>query len=72
MNNKIIQTVSWLGTFILMLGPYLMHHVSGFILALVGVVLITPPCIQKKQWNLVILNVSSVIGYSIQIYNQTS
>jgi hypothetical protein len=70
MKNKIIETVSWIGTFVLMLGPYLMHNVSGFILALIGVVLITPPCIEKKQWNLVLLNMSSVIGYSIQISNQ--
>ena len=66
---KLINTVSWLGTVSLLIGPYLMHMKLGFILAAVGVIGISPAIYMKKQWNLILLNVSSVIAYSLQIFN---
>lgn len=65
---KVINMISWVGTVCLLLGPYLMHMKIGFILAAVGVIGISPAIYQKRQWNLILLNVSSVIAYSIQIF----
>lgn len=66
---KLINTVSWVGTVCLLMGPYLMHMKIGFILAAVGVIGISPAIYIKKQWNLILLNASSVIAYSLQIFN---
>jgi len=67
-NPKLINTISWIGTVCLLAGPYLMHMKLGFILAAVGVIGISPAIYIKKQWNLILLNVSSVIAYSLQIF----
>ena len=66
---KVINMISWVGTVCLLMGPYLMHMKIGFILAAVGVIGISPAIYIKKQWNLILLNVSSVIAYSLQIFN---
>lgn len=66
---KLVNSVAWLGTSCLLFSPYLLSYQIGFILGAVGVALITPPCIVNKQWNLVILNFSSFIGYSLQVFN---
>ena len=65
---KVINMVSWVGTVCLLMGPYLMHMKIGFILAALGVIGISPAIYMKKQWNLILLNVSSVIAYSLQIF----
>jgi hypothetical protein len=70
-NQKAIEALSWVGTVSLMIGPYLMTSRLGFILALLGVLLITPPIFQKRQWNLALLNIGSAVGYLIQIYNMS-
>lgn len=68
-NPKLVNSVAWIGTSCLLFSPYLLSYQIGFILGAVGVALITPPCIKNKQWNLVILNFSSFIGYSLQTFN---
>ena len=68
-NPKLINSVAWIGTSCLMFSPYLLSYQIGFILGAVGVALITPTCINNKQWNLCILNVSSFTGYTLQIFN---
>ena len=68
-NPKITNSVAWIGTSCLLFSPYLLSYQVGFILGAVGVALISPPCIKNKQWNLVILNCSSFIGYTLQVFN---
>lgn len=67
--TRVIEIVSWVGTLCLLLAPYLLSYRIGFILGAIGVLLITPPCMENKQWNLVILNISSFVGYTLQIFN---
>ena len=64
-----IDRLSWMGTACMLMSPYLLSYKIGFILGAIGVLLITPPCIKNKQWNLVILNASSFIGYTLQAFN---
>lgn len=68
-NPKLVNSIAWVGTSCLLFSPYLLSYQIGFILGAIGVAAITPPCIKNKQWNLVILNFSSFIGYSLQTFN---
>lgn len=62
-------TVAWIGTTMLLFGPYLLQYKIGFILNCVGIVLLTPQVWRHKQWNLVFLNIVSSTGYLLQILN---
>ena len=66
---KLINSMSWLGTSLVLVGPYLISTQASFIPLMVGIVLLTPQVYVKKQWNLVLLNLSSVIAYGIQVFN---
>lgn len=61
--------VAWIGTAMLLFGPYLLQYKIGFILNAVGIILLTPQVFKAKQWNLVFLNVVSSTGYWLQIFN---
>ena len=61
--------VAWVGTTMLLFGPYLMNYQIGFILNAMGIMLLTPQVYRHKQWNLVFLNIVSSTGYWLQIFN---
>ena len=61
--------LAWIGTTLLLCGPYLLSYQIGFILNALGIMLITPQVYKHKQWNLVFLNVVSCTGYWLQIFN---
>lgn len=69
MLDKWSDNVAWIGTGLLMIGPYLLGYKIGFIINAVGITLLTPQVYKAKQWNLVILNVTSTTGYLLQIFN---
>ena len=65
-----VEAIAWTGTSLLFFGPYLLNYGNvGFILNFFGIMFLTPQVIRAKQWNLVILNCTSCIGYSLQILN---
>ena len=61
-----MEILSWMGTACMLGSPYLLSYPIGYVLGALGVVLITPACYKNKQWNLVLLNASSFIGYTLQ------
>jgi len=61
--------LAYMGTGILLVAPYLVSYQIGFILLALGIAMLTPQVYKAKQWNLVLLNISSVIGYTLQIFN---
>ena len=71
--NKIripfVNKLAYMGTGILLVAPYLVSYTVGFILLVVGIAMLTPQVYKAKQWNLVLLNISSIIGYTLQIFN---
>ena len=71
--NKIripfVNKLAYMGTGILLVAPYLVSYQIGFILLAVGITMLTPQVYKAKQWNLVLLNISSIIGYTLQIFN---
>ena len=63
-----MDILSWAGTVCMMCSPYLLSYPIGYVFGAIGVALITPPCYKNKQWNLVLLNLSSFMGYSLQFF----
>lgn len=63
------EAIAWLGTSLLMVGPFLLSYKIGFIINAVGIMLLTPQVLKAKQWNLVTLNIVSSTGYWLQILN---
>ena len=61
--------IAWIGTTLLLFGPYLLSYQIGFILNAIGIMLLTPQVYKARQWNLVFLNVVSSTGYWLQIFN---
>lgn len=61
--------LAYMGTGILLVAPYLVSYQIGFILLAIGIALLTPQVYKAKQWNLVLLNISSIVGYTLQIFN---
>mgnify|MGYP003674397321 CR=1 FL=1 len=61
-----MEILSWMGTACMLGSPYLLSYPLGYVLGAMGVVLISPQCYKNRQWNLVVLNASSFIGYSLQ------
>ena len=65
----LIDKVAYMGTGVLLVAPYLVSYQIGFVLLALGIAMLTPQVYKAKQWNLVLLNISSVIGYTLQIFN---
>jgi len=71
-SEKAIDRLAWLGTIMVLIAPYTMKvqfgaTMLGFVLCFVGIFLFTPQVVKAKQWNLVILNIGSALGYFLQI-----
>lgn len=66
---KFTDKLAYMGTGILLVAPYLVSYQIGFIMLALGIALLTPQVWKAKQWNLVLLNISSIIGYTLQIFN---
>jgi len=65
MTNRLAYT----GTAILLVAPYLIHIKIGILLLIIGIALISPQVYKAKQYNLLLLNLSSIIGYTLQLLN---
>ena len=67
--TSLSDKIAWIGTSFLMVGPYLLSYQIGFIINAIGIALLTPQVYKAKQWNLVLLNITSTTGYILQIFN---
>ena len=57
------NVMGWVGALALALAPYHMPGVRGYWLACVGLALLTAPATRLRAWNLVGLNLVSIVGY---------
>ena len=62
--QKLVNRLAYLGTGFLIVTPVAIDMTYMPLFAIMGLILITPQVWQKKQWNLVILNFTGIIGYS--------
>lgn len=66
---KFTDKLAYMGTGILLVAPYLLSYKIGFVLLSLGIAMLTPQVYKAKQYNLVLLNVSSITGYTLQALN---
>lgn len=62
--------VIYLGTVLLMVGPYFIDSIEGKAASALGLMLLTVQTQRTKQYNLSLLNVVGVVGYLYSLYNQ--
>lgn len=65
---KLINKLAYMGSGCLLVTPFTMDYQLTPLFAIIGLILITPQVYEKKQWNLVLLNFTGVLGYSWTLY----
>jgi len=64
----IISLIGWIGAAIMVVASFNMASTSGLIMAIVGLALLTIQAAANRTMNLVILNISSIIGFTYALY----
>ena len=64
----IISLIGWVGAAIMVAASVNMASPSGLIMAIVGLALLTIQAAHNRTTNLVILNISSIIGFTYALY----
>ena len=64
----IISLIGWVGAAIMVVASFNMASPSGLIMAIVGLALLTIQAAHNRTTNLVILNISSIIGFIYALY----
>ena len=64
----IISLIGWIGAAIMVVASFNMASPSGLIMAIVGLALLTIQAAHNRTTNLVILNISSIIGFTYALY----
>jgi len=60
---RLSNVMGWVGAIALALAPYHMPGVRGYWLACVGLSLLTIQAAHLRAYNLILLNVVSIVGY---------
>lgn len=63
-----VAVCAWIGTALLCAAPFLIDSDIGKILMIVGLALLCLQAIQKSCYNLVILNITGILGYVYSLY----
>ena len=63
-----IALVGWLGALCMVAASFAMPNLLGFYLAVLGLSLLTGQAYEQKNWNLIFLNIASIIGFSTTIW----
>jgi len=64
----IISLIGWVGAAIMVVASFNMASPSGLIMAIAGLALLTIQAAHNRTINLVILNISSIIGFTYALY----
>ena len=63
-----IAIVGWLGALCMVAAYFAMPNLLGFYLAILGLSLLTGQAYDQKNYNLIFLNIASIIGFSTTIW----
>jgi len=63
-----IAFVGWLGALCMVAASFAMPNLLGFYLAVLGLSLLTGQAYDQKNYNLIFLNIASIIGFSTTIW----
>jgi hypothetical protein len=59
-----IAVIGWIGALCMAGAPFIIDTDAGKIAAIAGLVLLTIQALDIRAWNLVLLNLAGIIGYS--------
>ena len=63
-----IALASWIGTALLCVAPFIIDTDAGKVSMIVGLSLLSLQALEKKCYNLILLNTIGAIGYAINLY----
>jgi hypothetical protein len=63
-----IDAVGWIGAGTMVVASFNMASSAGLITAIVGLALLTIQAAHNRTMNLVLLNISSIIGFTYALY----
>ena len=63
-----IALVGWIGALCMVAASFAMPNLLGFYLAVLGLSLLTGQAYDQKNYNLIFLNIASIIGFSTTIW----
>lgn len=63
----IVSILAWIGSAALCCAPFIIDSLAGKLIAIFGLLGITPQTIQKRAFNLTLLNVVGITGYLFEI-----
>ena len=63
-----IALVGWIGALCMVAASFAMPNLLGFYLAILGLSLLTGQAYDQKNYNLIFLNIASIIGFSTTIW----
>ena len=63
-----IALVGWVGALCMVAASFAMPNLLGFYLAVLGLSLLTGQAYDQKNYNLIFLNIASIIGFSTTIW----
>lgn len=71
MNKKLLYKifVIYIGTFCMMAGPFFVNDLSGKLLCIAGLTLLTVQTQKTKSYNLSLLNAVGICGYLYSIFS---
>jgi hypothetical protein len=63
-----IVMAAWIGTALLCVAPFIIDTDAGKVSMIVGLSLLSLQALEKKCYNLILLNTIGAIGYAINLY----
>lgn len=63
----IVSILAWTGSAALCGAPFIIDSLAGKLLAIFGLSAVIPQTIQKRAFNLTLLNVVGIIGYLFEV-----
>jgi hypothetical protein len=64
----IVSILAWIGSGALCIAPFFIDTASGKLLAVFGLSILIPQTIQKRAFNLTVLNCVGIIGYLWELF----
>ena len=63
-----IAVIGWIGALCMAGAPFIIDTDAGKLAAIAGLVLLTGQALDIRAWNLVLLNLAGIIGYSYALF----
>ena len=61
------QLLGWTGAAALAAAPFMIDSPEGKLLAITGLAMLTVQAVKIRAWNLVLLNISGIAGYTFSL-----